>query len=73
MSKWISVKDSLPQKEGIYWVCFEVGGKRKTHYCLWEEKSRKYLGNKFGWRSREYVRSHQILYWMPLPKPPEDK
>lgn len=70
MSEWISVKDRLPEKQGIYWVCYEINGSLKSHYSLWEEKSRKFKGNKYGWRSREMVRRSNIKFWMPLPTPP---
>jgi hypothetical protein len=69
---WISVKHGLPEKCGAYLVCYEVNGVLKTHYSIWQENSRKYQGNKFGWKSREKVRRCNIKYWMPLPKPPEN-
>lgn len=68
---WINVKDELPPpKNRAYWVCYEINGRYKTSYCLWEEKSRKYLGNKWGWRSRDIVRRKNITHWMPFPDPP---
>jgi len=42
MMEWISVDDSLPDKEGIYWVCFEFNGRLHSHYSKWEERSKKY-------------------------------
>jgi hypothetical protein len=71
MTEWISVTDRLPEKRGIYWVCYQINGRLKTHYSLWEEKSGKYKGTKWGWRSRELVRRSNIIYWMPLPAPPD--
>ncbi len=69
--QWIDVRKTLPPEEfGLYWVAYEINGKLKSHYCLWEEKSRKYQGNKWGWRSREYVTRKNIKYWMEIPKPP---
>lgn len=67
---WISVDVDLPKKGGIYWVAYEVNGRLKSHYCLWEQKSRKYQGTSWGWRSREAVRRSNIKYWMEIPKPP---
>ncbi len=68
--QWISVEVDPPEKFGIYWVCYETNGRLKTHYCIWEEKSRKYKGWKWGWRSREAVRRSNIKYWMEIPIPP---
>jgi len=70
MHEWISVKDRLPDKWGIYWVAYEINGRLKSHYCIWEQRSRMYQGNKWGWRSREYVRRNNIKYWMEIPEPP---
>lgn len=67
---WFDVKHNLPKKAGVYWVAYELCGRLKSHYCLWEEKSRKYQGNKWGWRSREAVRRENIKFWMEIPKPP---
>ncbi len=70
--KWISVKDRLPEKQGMYWVAIEIHGRLKSHYCIWEQKSRLYQGNKFGWRSTEVVRRKNIRFWMEIPQPPTD-
>ncbi len=67
---WIDVRDRLPENAGIYWVAYEINGRMKCHYCLWEEKSRIYQGNKWGWHSREAVRRENIKFWMEIPKPP---
>lgn len=71
--EWISVEDRLPEKEGLYWVCFEFNGRLRSHYSKWEEKSKKYQGNKFGWISREIVRRKNIRFWMEIPKPPMEE
>lgn len=68
--QWISIQNDLPKKAGIYWVAYEVNGRLKSHYCLWEQKSRTYQGNKWGWRSREYVTRSNIRFWMEIPEPP---
>lgn len=67
---WFDVKHNLPKKAGVYWVAYELNGRLKSHYCLWEEKSKKYQGSKWGWRSREAVRRENIRFWMEIPKPP---
>lgn len=33
--QWISVKDDLTKKAGIYWVAYEIHGILKSHYCLY--------------------------------------
>ncbi len=82
MIEWTDVKIALPpEKNCTYLVCYVFNNKHvgecnnnlKVSYALWEEKSRKYKGNKWGWRSREKVRRENIKFWMPWPKPPMDK
>ncbi len=70
MPDWISVEEDLPKKAGVYWVCFEINGRLKSHYSVWQENSRQYKGTKWGWKSRENIRRDNIKYWMPLPHPP---
>ncbi len=69
-AEWINVKDDLPTKTGLYWVCYEIDGRLKSHYCLWERKSKNYKGNKYGWRSREIIRKTNIRFWTKIPSPP---
>ena len=56
---WINVKDRQPEEDGLY-LCRTLVNKVKCCYqiCLW------YHG---GWRWLE-----NVLYWMPLPAPPEE-
>lgn len=68
--EWISIKDRLPEKCGIYFICYEINGILKSHYSIWLEHSRQYKGSKFGWKSRGIIRRSNIQYWMPIPKPP---
>lgn len=71
--KWIDIKEKQPEKCGAYFVCYEINGKLRTHYSIWQENSRKYKRNKFGFKSREKVRRSNILYWMEMPPPPINK
>lgn len=72
MNEWISVKDRLPSDEGLYLVCFQGLARLRVYTCCWKEHSRKYMGNKFGWKSNELAKRSNILYWMPLPSPPKE-
>ncbi len=68
---WIDVNDKMPPpKHSIVIVCFERDGRLFSTYCLWEEKSGKYRGVKWGFRSRGLVQRKNIRYWMPIPNPP---
>lgn len=60
MSKWISVKDSLP-KEGQYvlYYCVNYGKIDKTQYYL----------DTFLATSKAF---NNVTHWMPLPDAPED-
>lgn len=62
MSEWISVKDRLPKKSGMYLVC-HVDGRRKSAF---------WLSSKQIWRGCEaYSTLTNITYWMPIPEPPK--
>lgn len=70
--EWIDIKERQPEKCGAYLVCYEIHGILKVHYSIWQENSRKYKGNKFGFKSRERVRRSNIMFWMPIPDPPKN-
>lgn len=60
---WISVKDRLPENDGLYIVCKTVKGHQISFEAHWK-------GNK--WLS--VVKNNQLDYvthWMPLPEPPK--
>lgn len=56
---WISVKDRLPEKNGLY-LCLTMVNNIKLYYQinLWGEK-------RWFW-------GHDVRYWMPLPEQPEE-
>lgn len=59
MSEWISVKDRLPEREGLY-LCWTVfNGEACYQIHLWK-------GGRWYW-------VHDVRYWMPLPEPPEER
>jgi hypothetical protein len=59
MTNWVSVKDRLPEKEGIYLTFGEPFGIKTEYY---------WIANK-EWESDLY---DSISHWMPLPSPPEN-
>ncbi len=65
MTEWISVKDRLPEKNGIYFVCYEE-----------TELSKRCIGYEWfsegKWIVSPYGMDAKIIYWMLLPEPPED-
>lgn len=72
-SGWISVKDRLPEKDGLYLVYGMSEAMRELlpdcvpiWLCYWR---RKYE----GWYDIEMCRGYDfITHWMPLPEPPKE-
>lgn len=64
-SKWISVKESLPE-EGVTVLVYNKGS--------YEYFTAEYCPTTFNdWISSFYrFNSDDITHWMPLPKPPKD-
>ena len=60
VSGWISIKDRLPKKDGLY-LCLTMYNNIKLYYQinLWE-KNHWFWGN------------YDVRYWMPLPEPPKE-
>ncbi|MGI9569506.1 MAG: DUF551 domain-containing protein [Desulfobulbia bacterium] len=58
MSKWISVKDRLPDKHGEYFV---------SRACRPRGWVIRYA--PVGWIVND---DYPVTHWMPLPKPPEN-
>lgn len=67
MSKWISVKDRLPE-EGSY-LCFMFDGYIKMCYYAPNDEDAK-----FGWLDmwRAYL-DGTVTHWQPLPQPPTNQ
>lgn len=71
MAEWISVKDKLPEAEGIY-VCyakkdnfsfldtlrFRLNHKGKKCFCDYDAEL-------------DYFEINYVTHWMPLPEPPK--
>lgn len=76
MSKWISVKDRLPEIETS--VLIYVSKEKEMHtaqFCNWEKEicdnwhvsAGKYIYDPLVFEREE------VTHWMPLPEPPELK
>ena len=62
---WISVKDRLPDKAGIYIICDHYGNVMSRHFCKQHGRFAGY------WHFNGSAKYGNPLYWMPLPEPPE--
>lgn len=67
--QWISVKDRLPEEFNDY-VAFGYGPTIPARHFLaeYEPKTKRWYERDHDWDLTD-----TILYWMPLPKPPEEK
>ena len=63
---WISVKDRLPEKAGIYIICDHYGNVMSRHFCKGHGKFAGY------WHLTGSAKYGNPRYWMPLPEPPEE-
>ena len=61
---WISVRDRLPNKNGIYEVCYEAT--ELSERCCGREW---FIDGK--WIPMPISFHLEIIYWMPLPEPPK--
>lgn len=65
-ANWISVKDRLPDKQGVYLVAFKPPLPKVT-IAWWATK-------EFGWYDLEYnFHTDSVSHWMPLPPMPEQE
>jgi len=63
---WISVKDRLPKKQGVYLVAFKPPLPKVT-IAWWATK-------EVGWYDLEYnFHTDSVSHWMPLPPMPEQE
>lgn len=64
MSKWISVKDALPEDRNLYLVRQLIGQREYFNIAyIFEDDWYEQRGG--------YLRLESITHWMPLPEPPE--
>ena len=75
VQEWISVKDRLPETDGIYIVCdcrlngnqwIHTDGFRKAS-SSWCELHGMYYDDVYG----RYSEQDKFTHWMPMPKPPK--
>ena len=75
VQEWISVKDRLPETDGIYIVCdcrlngnqwIHTAGFRKAS-SSWCELHGMYYDDGYG----RYSEQDKITHWMPMPNPPK--
>lgn len=84
MSKWISVKNKLPDKDGEY-LCYletsysHIGYMRVCKFALNLEKVDKYdfyrkrRSGWYGYGEYGYYEHDDITHWQPLPEPPKEQ
>ena len=71
-NEWISVKDALPNKCGVYNVTRRIIDGRTYNYvtsCYFDGSDTWHDDNRVN-HSREYV--NNIIAWQPLPEPYEE-
>ena len=75
VQEWISVKDRLPETDGIYIVCdcrlngnqwIHTDGFRKAS-SSWCELHGMYYDDGYG----RYSEQDKFTHWMPMPNPPK--
>lgn len=62
MNEWISVNDSQPKKDGIYFVVYKF---LSLDDCV---STREFRGGEW----KEEVGREEVRFWMPIPKLPEE-
>lgn len=62
MNEWISVNDSQPKKDGIYFAVYKF---LDLNDCV---STREFRDGKWI----EEVGREEVRFWMPIPKPPEE-
>lgn len=64
--EWVSVKDRLPEKKGLYIVAY--------HPCHWGNVSEETEIGMDSFRGKECwakAKYQRVTHWMPLPEPPK--
>ena len=75
MSEWISVDDKLPQKDKSVLVYYKLADGMKrygiAHYCKGNFSEDVWILTKDIYTCGFVLKN--VLYWMPLPKPPKQE
>ena len=66
-SQWISVKDRLPEKNNKRYLCFIE--QHNIHLNGYIDIKRFIHNDRFIYLDE----NEKVIYWMPLPEPPENK
>jgi hypothetical protein len=78
---WVSCKDEFPKKDGDYLVVQEILGKyhtigKKSYAKNMRDVDKYCLPEGPGWygcdSEEEHYECENVLYWMPMPKLPEE-
>lgn len=67
-SEWISVEERLPEKEGKYLICTDRGYVTFGFFGNYDGN-----GNLTILRNNPRFDYRNVIYWMPLPEPPDMK
>ena len=69
MTDWIARKDREPEEEGYYLIAYDMIETPPCRVAFWDKKA---MGGAF--RTTPFGnRLCKPIWWMPLPKPPEEK
>lgn len=72
MSEWVSVKDKLPDKVGMYLVYGKTNLVRIKWFCARNIRSKDKDDHKLRFISGSGTDCKITTHWMPLPEPPKE-
>ncbi len=76
MSEWISVKDTEPPKDGVYFLCYKPSDPSGffdsgVYVINWRDGTKYWDERYCDMSGAGFVEN--FTHWMPLPKPPKEK
>lgn len=67
---WISVKDRLPEQQGVFLVCCRsIDGERRVITTAWYYPEQ----GPDGWSLIAHIQVSAVTHWIAVPPPPEDE